>query len=103
MRYVEYGKTGKQVSVVGFGGLRFDLEKSDEENAKLVKYAYEKGINYFDTAPGYCDDRSEAIFGVAFREMMKEGKNVFYVFTNFTNIFGKSMFCFITYFVTIAG
>ena len=42
MRYVEYGKTGKQVSVVGFGGLRFDLEKSDEENAKLVKYAYEK-------------------------------------------------------------
>ena len=81
MRYVEYGKTGKQVSVVGFGGLRFDLEKSDEENAKLVKYAYEKGINYFDTAPGYCDDRSEAIFGVAFREMMKEGKNDFYVST----------------------
>ena len=81
MRYVEYGKTGKKVSVVGFGVLRFDLEKSDEENAKLVKYAYEKGINYFDTAPGYCDDRSEAIFGVAFREMIKEGKTDFYSFT----------------------
>lgn len=81
MRYVEYGKTGKKVSVVGFGGLRFDLEKTNEENAELVKYAYEKGINYFDTAPGYCDDRSEAIFGVAFRQMIKEGKKDFYVST----------------------
>ncbi|EQE56527.1 aldo/keto reductase domain protein, partial [Clostridioides difficile CD42] len=42
MRYVEYGKTGKMVSVVGYGGLRFDLEKSNQENADLVKYAYEK-------------------------------------------------------------
>lgn len=81
MRYVDYGKTGKKVSVVGFGGLRFDLDKSNEENAQLIKYAYEKGINYFDTAPGYCDDRSEDIFGVAFREMIKEGKTDFYVST----------------------
>ncbi|MGX9755197.1 aldo/keto reductase [Clostridioides difficile] len=81
MRYVEYGKTGKMVSVVGYGGLRFDLEKSDQENADLIKYAYEKGINYFDTAPGYCDDRSEDIFGLAFRQMIKEGKTDFYVST----------------------
>lgn len=81
MRYVEYGKTGKMVSVVGYGGLRFDLEKSNQENADLVKYAYEKGINYFDTAPGYCDDRSEDIFGLAFRQMIKEGKTDFYVST----------------------
>ena len=61
MKYVKYPGTDKMVSVVGFGGLRFDLEKSDEENSELVLYAYEKGINYFDTAPGYCDDRSERI------------------------------------------
>ncbi|MCC0649428.1 aldo/keto reductase [Clostridioides sp. ZZV15-6598] len=81
MRYVEYGKTGKMVSVVGYGGLRFDLEKSDQENADLIKYAYEKGINYFDTAPGYCDDRSEDIFGLAFRQMIKDGKTDFYIST----------------------
>ncbi|MCC0646101.1 aldo/keto reductase [Clostridioides sp. ZZV14-6150] len=81
MRYVEYGKTGKMVSVVGYGGLRFDLEKSDQENADLIKYAYEKGINYFDTAPGYCDDRSEDIFGLAFRQIIKGGKTDFYVST----------------------
>jgi uncharacterized protein len=81
MKYVKYGKTNKDVSVVGFGGLRFDLDKSNEENARLIKYAYNKGVNYFDTAPGYCNDRSEDIFGVAFREMIKEGKNDFYVST----------------------
>lgn len=81
MKYTEYGKTGKRLSVVGFGGLRFDLSKSNEENAELIKYAYSKGINYFDTAPGYCDDRSEDIFGLAFREMIKEGKLDFIVST----------------------
>lgn len=81
MKYIQYGNTEKMVSVVGFGGLRFDLSKSNEENAKLIKYAYEKGINYFDTAPGYCDDRSEDIFGIAFRNMIKNGKTDFYVST----------------------
>jgi predicted aldo/keto reductase-like oxidoreductase len=69
MLYKEYGKTGKKVSAVGFGGMRFDLSKSIEENANLVRYANSKGINYFDTAPGYCNDQSEAIFGEAFKDM----------------------------------
>lgn len=81
MKYTRYGKTDKVVSVVGFGGLRFDLNKSNEENAELVKYAYNKGINYFDTAPGYCNDRSEDILGIAFRDMIKNGKTDFYVST----------------------
>ncbi|WML34116.1 aldo/keto reductase [Clostridium sp. OS1-26] len=81
MKYTKYGTTDKNVSVVGFGGLRFDLSKSNEENAELIKYAYSKGINYFDTAPGYCDGRSEDILGIAFRQMIKEGKTDFYVST----------------------
>lgn len=81
MKYTTYPGTNKNVSVVGFGGLRFDLDQSDEENAKMILYAYEKGINYFDTAPGYCDDRSEKIFGIAFRQLLAEGKTDFYVST----------------------
>lgn len=77
MRYVEYGRTGKQVSVVGFGGMRFDLSRSREENAELVRYASACGINYFDTAPGYCQDQSEDLFGLAFQDM----PNDFYVST----------------------
>lgn len=76
MRYVEYGRQEN-----GFSSwlwrIKVWFRKSNQENADLVKYAYEKGINYFDTAPGYCDDRSEDIFGLAFRQMIKEGKTDF--------------------------
>ncbi len=72
MIYKEYGKTGEKVSAVGFGGMRFDLKRSNEENAGLIKYAFDKGINYFDTAPGYCEDKSEDIYGLAFKDM-KDG------------------------------
>jgi len=70
MKYVPYGKTGKNVSVVGFGGMRFNQDRPNEENAEIVRYACSKGINYFDTAPGY--GKSEDIFGIAFQDMPGE-------------------------------
>ena len=36
MFYKEYGKTGKKLSAVGFGGMRFDMSQTIEENAELV-------------------------------------------------------------------
>ena len=72
MKYSEYGNTGKLVSAVGFGGMRFDMTKSMEENAELVRYAFDKGINYFDTAPGYFNGKSEEIFGLAFKNMPRD-------------------------------
>ncbi|OQY32135.1 MAG: aldo/keto reductase [Spirochaetaceae bacterium 4572_59] len=69
MIYSLYGKTGKKVSAVGFGGMRFDESKSIQENADLIRYANSMGINYFDTAPGYCNDTSEDIYGEAFKDM----------------------------------
>ena len=75
MQYTPYGKTGKRVSAVGFGGMRFDKGRSDQQNAELVRHAFCLGINYFDTAPGY--GRSEDIFGLAFKEMSGD----FYVST----------------------
>jgi len=78
MTYKDYGRTGKRVSSVGFGGMRFDMSRSLAENAELVRYAGACGINYFDTAPGYCDDQSERIFGEAFKGMPRAS---FYVST----------------------
>jgi len=72
MIYKEYGGTGKKVSAVGFGGMRFDMSRSLEENANLVRYAHSRGINYLDTAPGYCGDKSEDIFGLALKEISGE-------------------------------
>jgi len=67
MLYRTYGQTGKQVSVIGFGGMRFPAPQNIDFNAELLLYAYRKGINYFDTAPYYCDDRSEESFGAAIK------------------------------------
>jgi predicted aldo/keto reductase-like oxidoreductase len=86
MKYSEYGKTGKMVSAVGFGGMRFDMEKSFEENAEIVKYAFEKGINYFDTAPGYFDGKSEQIYGIAFKDIPRDK---FYVTTKLMPVYVK--------------
>jgi predicted aldo/keto reductase-like oxidoreductase len=73
-----YGTTGKQVSVIGFGGMRFAAPHDPELSAAVVRHAHARGINYFDTAPYYCDDKSEEIFGRAFRGLPRDS---FYVST----------------------
>jgi predicted aldo/keto reductase-like oxidoreductase len=51
------GKTGKLVSIVGFGGGSRYMQQKDEETAeKMIHRAVELGINYFDTAHGYQQD-----------------------------------------------
>src|ERR1039458_6336321 len=78
MWYKPYGLTGKQVSVISFGGMRFTNPADIEGSAELLLHAHKSGINYFDTAPYYCQDKSEDIFGAAIRQM-KPG--TFYVST----------------------
>jgi uncharacterized protein len=78
MEYVEFGKTGRRVSRIGFGGATAGLKNyihaydpTNPDDRKLVieaiQKAYELGINYFDTAPGYGDGLSEEIFGEALK------------------------------------
>jgi hypothetical protein len=72
MLYKQFGNTDKRVSAVGFGGMRFLAEEYKKDVgicAELVLDAHRRGINYFDTAPGYCDDQSETIMGEAFKRM----------------------------------
>jgi predicted aldo/keto reductase-like oxidoreductase len=80
MIYKEYGSTGKMVSAIGFGGMRFpktDTGYDLDYCAEMIHEAGKLGINYFDTAPYYCDDKSEDIFGHAFKKM----KDDFYIST----------------------
>lgn len=72
MKTRPYGKTGKDISIVSFGGMRFLEPAKTDEMAEIVLHAYKRGINYFDTAPGYCQDKSEAIMGAAFKHMQRD-------------------------------
>lgn len=69
MLYKPCGDTGKQLSAVGMGCMRFENHADIEANAQLIHYAYQRKINYFDTAPYYCDGKSEDALGLAVKEM----------------------------------
>lgn len=60
------GRTGLQVSVIGFGGIPI-IALSRNNAINVVTYAYEKGINYFDTARVYGD--SEEKIGAALKDV----------------------------------
>lgn len=75
MNYREFGKTGEKISALGFGCMRFPEYKKGEKNFvdqdkvdEMIAYAYENGVNYFDTAPGYCNTNSEAALGQAVKD-----------------------------------
>ena len=59
---------------LGFGGMRFAAPRKIEEMAEVVFHAHRQGITYFDTAPYYCEDKSETIVGQAVKEMKKSGR-----------------------------
>ena len=46
------GKTGEQLSIIGFGGIVV-MDDSPGGSANIVAEAHDRGINYFDVAPSY--------------------------------------------------
>jgi aryl-alcohol dehydrogenase-like predicted oxidoreductase len=51
MQYREYGETGVRISVLGFGALR--LPKKPKRAVKILRRAFDLGVNYVDTAASY--------------------------------------------------
>ena len=65
MRYRPFGRTGLQVSVVGFGcwpmaGDRYGAIE-DDEAVKAIHRALDRGVNCVDTAPAYGVGHSEEV------------------------------------------
>ena len=84
MEYRQYGRTGLKVSTLSMGGMRFERPDDVDDMARIPLLMYDAGVNYFDTAPGYCKDKSEEIVGAAVRQMVKRqsaGGHDFYVST----------------------
>jgi len=72
MKYRKLGRTGLDVSEIGFGcgnvgGLI--IRGSHKEQLEAVELALDLGINYFDTAPSYGNGRSETNLGKVLSEL----------------------------------
>ena len=80
MEYRELGRTGWKVSTVSFGawaigGTWGDVK--DEESLAALHRALDLGVNFFDTADGYGDGRSEQLLA----KLRRERSEPFYVAT----------------------
>lgn len=90
MTYRTTPTTGDKVSLLGYGCLRWfslrDKETGiiDQEGVnELVDYAIEHGVNYFDTAPVYCDGECERVTGIALNRHPREK---FYIAAKISNL-----------------
>jgi predicted aldo/keto reductase-like oxidoreductase len=77
MLYRKMGKTGDEVSALGFGCMRFPMLNSNsevdrwdpnkeidlEQVDRMIGHALDNGVNYFDTAHPYHGGKSESVLG----------------------------------------
>ena len=64
MEYRRLGNSGLQVSALSFGSWLTFHKKVDEAGAdKLMSFAYDSGVNFFDNAEIYARGKSEALMG----------------------------------------
>lgn len=70
MKKSKLGNSDLQVSQISFGCM--SLPKESSQNTKLIQSAYEKGINFFDTADRYDHGWNEKILGEAVQDFRKD-------------------------------
>ncbi len=74
MLYTEFGKTGDKISRLGFGAMRLpEYQKdgkwfiNDDSAIPTLHRAFDLGVNYLDTAYGYCNENSQITCGKALK------------------------------------
>lgn len=77
MKYRKLGFSGIEVSEIGFGAWTIGLDWwgkkiEDDEAIRMLKSAYDLGINFYETADMYGKGKSEKIIGQAFKGMRDE-------------------------------
>lgn len=93
MTYRTNPSTGDKVSLLGFGMMRLPSvggrsaregnEEIDQEMVnRMVDYAIEHRVNYFDTSPAYCRGKSEHATGVA---LSRHPRNSYFIATKLSN------------------
>ncbi len=93
MTYRTAPKTGEQVSILGYGCMRWPTitndsardssEEIDQQMVnQLIDYAIAHGVNYFDTSPAYCKGRSEHATGIA---LARHPREKYFIATKLSN------------------
>ncbi|MGB9677497.1 MAG: aldo/keto reductase [Candidatus Ratteibacteria bacterium] len=79
MLYRKFGKSGILVSVLGFGAMRLPMKEingnkvvDEDLSIKMIHRSFELGVNYIDTAYGYCNHQSEIVVGKALKGWRKK-------------------------------
>ena len=93
MTYRTNHNSGDKVSILGYGCMRWPTisggSARDQQDAidqetvnQLVDYAIAHGVNYFDTAPVYCQGMSEAATGIA---LSRYPRDKYFIATKMSN------------------
>ena len=76
MNHTILGESGLSVSPIAFGtwqlSPRFWGELSKDEAVAAMRFAFDQGINFIDTADAYGDDYGESVVGEAIRELPRD-------------------------------
>jgi aryl-alcohol dehydrogenase-like predicted oxidoreductase len=77
LKYKTLGKSGIKVSEIGFGAWTIALDWwgkkiEDDEAKRMLKRAYDVGINFFETGDMYGKGKSEKLIGEVFNGMRNE-------------------------------
>ena len=93
MTYRTNPGNGDKVSIIGYGCMRWPMIKDEndrdiidqETTNRLVDYAIEHGVNYFDTSPVYLQGQSEQATGIALKRHPRESYFIATKLSNFSN------------------
>ena len=93
MTYRTNNGNGDKVSILGYGCMRWPMIKDengrdiiDQETVnRLVDYAMEHGVNYYDSSPVYLQGQSEKATGIALSKYPRESYFVATKLSNFSN------------------
>jgi len=70
MIYRNLGRSGLKISAVGFGNwLTNNNPETEAETLKIMQYAFDNGVNFFDTAEVYGAGVCETVWGNIFKKV----------------------------------
>ncbi len=84
MKYRKFGKTDWLVSEIGFGAWQIGGDwgaSDDHDSVNLLLNAFERGVNFVDTAQMYGNGRSESVIGRAISEWNSADRSRIFIAT----------------------